>query len=676
MNRRFSGSIIGLWPVALAIALLAQTLCSMLGAAPLARADTAAPHYTGWAMEAYPGDSVETIKAEMARQLKAGANVVWLGQNNPGEVIAGKAEPALSYAVWAAYLDAQSPDHAVAAAILQAQMNALEAAKSLGVQVIMPIGYQIQMGRTWNQAHPDDLRVGQDGGHYNAGGRSASFYSPSYRRDIMAYYRWVEGNLVRPYAGTILMLNLADEPNDGDYSTWTDRAFAARYGFRLHQAGTDPARQTQVGRFEAEYIADYAAWSAAQWQGIDPAVRVTFSFDGGYSRYMHEGPDLEAIFRNAPANLTITFDAFPRDGLYATPLRNGDLATLFALVRTLGHYAAVYNRPLWLWSTANSWGLNGASSDPGNIADAVANGIYLAQLVNQGGGSLQGLAVWNYNIHGQGLYNDTHHLTYNPDVMFARVSAGFAAIRAIMAAPPAVPDTVILAPNERTLRQAGAARVMRAVDVYDWTALAAPARDGAAAITLTHLDGETLPGLRSVIVLARTPADLALADRGALLSLLGHGGTVVAATAVAQALIGTTAQSTPVASSGADTMAVRRLQTPQGTLLAVDGGPVERLFSDAGQPWAAGLWVQVLHRPVQRSGYLIDAGGVTLLYSGLARDGASILVTIPAGAPGALTVYDTYGAVDKTIPLDGRARTMAVLVPRRSYALIPPAGAQ
>ena len=64
-----------------------------------------------------------------------------------------------------------------------------------------------------------------------------------------------------------------------------------------------------------------------------------------------------------------------------------------------------------------------SGADPGHIADAVANGIYLAQLARQTGGDLRGIAVWNYNIRGQGLYNDTHRLTYNPDQMFARVSA-------------------------------------------------------------------------------------------------------------------------------------------------------------------------------------------------------------------------------------------------------------
>src|SRR5215472_16818003 len=42
--------------------------------------------YAGWAMEAYPKDTLATLKSEMSRQAAAGANVVWLGHNNPGDV--------------------------------------------------------------------------------------------------------------------------------------------------------------------------------------------------------------------------------------------------------------------------------------------------------------------------------------------------------------------------------------------------------------------------------------------------------------------------------------------------------------------------------------------------------------------------------------------------------------
>jgi hypothetical protein len=659
----------------LAVGILLGTVLGYMAraGAPGAQHPAAAvSHYAGWAMDAYPGDSVATLTAEMRRQLDAGANVVWIGHNNPGEVSLTKHEPGLSYAVWAAYMDPRSPDHAAALAMITAQRHALEAARNLGVKVVLPVGYQIQMGAAWAAAHPRDMRRNADGTLYNQGGHSASFYAPDYRRDILAYYQWVDATFVRPFSDTVFMINIADEPQDGDWSIWADRAFRAQHGYGLFQAGSDPARQEAVGRFQADYIAQYAAWSAEQWQAINPAIMVTESFDGGYGRYMHEGPDLEAIFRDTPANFVVTFDAYPRDGLYNTALREQDLITLFNLIRTLGYYSHLYGKPLWLWSTANSWGLNGASSDPGGIADAVANGIYLAQLVNQAGGDLQGIAVWNYNIKTQGLFNDTHTLTYDPNQMFARVSAGFALWRQIMAAPAGQVDTVILAPNEAALRQAGAKRLNRADDLYHWSSLAMPVRSDMAAVTLTHVDGEVPPALRTAIVLAPHAADLSALDRRTLLSLLSHGGTVVADGDVSTDLAGAHAPAQALGTGGTPALSVQRVTAPSGTLLTVDGGPVEYLFDDANAAWAAPIWQQILGHSPQISGYLLSAAGETLLYSGTARDGASMSLRLPAvSVTEQLSLYDTTGALERTLAVTGGPGAVHVELARRSYALLP-----
>jgi hypothetical protein len=621
-------------------------------------------------MDAYPGDSTATLEAEMRKQVAAGANVVWLGHNNPGEVDQTKGEPGLSYAVWQALNITSSPRHGDALAMSQAVHRALDAAKSIGVKVVLPVGYQIQMGQAWNAAHPNDLRIDGRGQVYWNGGNSASFFSPNYQHDILAYYKWIDTNFIRPYSGAIQMVNIADEPSDGDYSVWADRAFRAQHGYGMDQVGKNPSRLMALGRFQAEYIANYAAWSATQWLQIDPAVRVTLSFDGGYSRYKHEGPDLEAIFRKAPSNFVVTFDAYPRDGLYSTPMRPGDLPALFALIRTLGHYSAVYHRPLWLWSTANSWGLNGASSDPGNIADAVANGIYLAQLVNEGGGTLQGMAVWNYNIKGQGLFNDTHKYYYSPDRMFERVSASFPLLRAIMAAPPTQPDSIILASNAHDVLVGGQIRAMRALDSYDWTSLVALARDDVSAPVLTHLAGENLSHVHSAIVLDRSATDLTAADRTALARLLSAGGSVIASTSVARALAATAAPWRTVVTGGTPAMSIQQSDARHGTLLAVAGGPVEQLFTDANQSWASNITKTVLHRPVQFGGYLVHAGGATLLYSGQASPGASMRVSLPLpGSQSTLTVYNTSGGAIRTISLKGRSGTVRVYLPRRSYAL-------
>ena len=624
--------------------------------------------YAGWAMDAFPGDSVQTLTAEMGKQVRAGANVVWLGHNNPGEVDAAKHEPGLSYAVWAAYRDPANPKHTDAMAMVEAQQRALAAAKGLGVRVVLPVGYQIQMGATWNAAHPQEMRRNADGHFYVHGQRSAAFDSPDYQRDILAYYRWVDATFVRPYTGTVTMLNIADEPADGDYSVWADRVFRAGHGYGLLEAGTDPARQRAVGRFQATYIARYAAWSAQQWLAIDPEVKVTLSFCGGYGRTQHEGPDLEAVFRDTPSNFVVTFDAYPRDGLYDTPLRQQDLVALFALIRSLGYYSHVYGKPLWLWSTGNSWGLNGSSPDPGGIADAVVNGIYLAQLVNQVGGSLQGIAVWNYNIPTQGLYNDTHHLLYNPNQMFARVSASFPLLTRIMAAPPGRPDAVVLAPNDGALRLAGAGLLQRAIDGYEWSSLAALAQSDVPAPVLTHLDGAQLPALRTAIVLARTASDLDAADRQALRALLAAGGTVVAGTAVT-AMLGGGGHQAIRANGGTPPFTVRQIPVIAGTLLSVQGGPVESLFAARNVSWAGSLWRQVLHRTIQPDGYTVSGGGVTLLYSGpVAAIAMMRLPAATAGAAAPLQIYDANGAL---LPADAaRGTSGALLLPRRSYALL------
>lgn len=637
-------------------------------------APAVAAHFAGWAMDVYPGDSEARIESEMRRQIDAGATIVWLGHDNPGEVDARKREPGLAYAVWAAYRDPGAPRHGDGVAMVRAQIRALDAARALGVRVVLPIGYQTQMGSAWNLVHPGSARRLADGSAYNGPDPTnigASFLAPDYRHDIIAYYHWVDTTFVRPYSHTILMLNLADEPKEGDYSIWADRAFRSGRGYGLHDAGADPKRQLAVGRFESGYVADYAAWSARQWQAIDPSVRVTMSFDGGYSRYMHEGPDLEALFDATPSNFEVTFDAFPRDGLYDTPLRETDLIELFLLVRSLGHYSHLYHRPLWLWSAANSWGLNEASSDPGTIADAVANGMYLAQLARQTGGDLYGIAVWNYNIRGQGLYDDTHHTTYNPDEMFRRVSAALPLLRRIMAAPGGAVTTAILAPNEPALRQAGAALALRASDSYRWSALAAIARSDLAAVVVTHLAGDRdLARVRTVVVLARSLDDLAPGDREEIGAILERAGTIVAAAPVARALAGAGAAVRRVAGGGEPRLDVYREVLRHGVVFGVSGGPVERLFLDANSAWAASTWRVVLRRPAAGTGYAVTDGGFTLLYS--IAPGGSWLTPAPVRGARIIAIsrYDSDGGAITAAAPPTRTGAIAIFVARRTYTLV------
>ena len=75
------------------------------GARP--ESDDRGPRYAGWATEAYPQDSAEKMEQMMTRQRANGANVVWIGHNNPGKWTRRTPSPGLSYAVYEAL---QNPD--------------------------------------------------------------------------------------------------------------------------------------------------------------------------------------------------------------------------------------------------------------------------------------------------------------------------------------------------------------------------------------------------------------------------------------------------------------------------------------------------------------------------------------------------------------------------------------
>ena len=267
--------------------LSALVLCVLLTwPASKAHAQDAPSHYAGWAVEAYPEASAAEIEAMVQRMVDAGANVVWIGHNNPGEVDPDKVEPGLSYAVYEAYLDPGDPRHEAAVAVVEAQHRMLAACRAVGVKAVLPVGYQIQMGEVWNENHPGDLRRDAGGQPLDiyGGGVSASFYAPAYRRDIEAYYRWVDAEFVQPYADVLLMLNLADEPIGGDYSAHAEAEFRRRHGFGFDEVGDDPARQRLLGEFQSRYVVEYAIYSAGLWQEIHPGLPVTMSFDGAQAR--------------------------------------------------------------------------------------------------------------------------------------------------------------------------------------------------------------------------------------------------------------------------------------------------------------------------------------------------------------------------------------------------------
>jgi len=604
--------------------------------------DDHGPRYAGWAMEAYPTLSSSTMEQIVARQQAAGANVVWIGQNNPGEVNAQGAEPGLSYAVYEAFVDDSSPLNADARAIVAAQERLLSAVRAQGLKAVLPIGYQSQMGSVWSAAHPDALRTESRGGiDRTTAVVNASFYSPDYQRDIRRYYEWVDTRFVQPYRDVILMLNLADEPSGGDYSTWADAAFKARNGYGFADVGDDPGRITQLGQFQTNYIADYAAWSAGQWAELEPDLPTTMSFEGATARIHFQLPQVEAVFARTPPTFYPTYDAYPRDGPMDLPLDDTELIRLFTLVRSLGHYSARYNRPFWLWSTANSWGLSQASPQPANVADAVANDYYLALLARQTGGWLQGIAAWNYNIIGQGLYNDTNRTAYDPDTMFARVSESFPRIRQIMAAPAGAARVLILAPTGFPFRLLGASRTVDpfAFRSYDFHRLAVFARDNVPAAVVSTLDGEPVDRLAAIVVLSRYAQDLPADDAARLRDYLSRGGMVIA----------------PRHLSG--------VLGPQAEY--VDGDRVEEAFADTSDAQKRSLWRQAfgVDRAVD-GGFYVATADDALLYT----IGGRLQTEVRLPFPGRGWLADASGYL--TQRLDANGGRLTVSLDKNQYAYL------
>jgi hypothetical protein len=392
--------------------------------------------YTGWAMDVYPDMSEKDIAHHVRRQLREGANFVWIGHNNPGEVDRNKVEPALSYAVYEAYVNSRDPRHEDARELVDAQTRMLDFCLKKNVPVVFPIGYQIQMGEVWNRNHPEHLRRTFEGRIINAGGVSACFYSPQYRRDITKYYRWIVERFIDKYHPVILMVNLADEPFGGDYSQCAEAVFRRRHGRKFVEAAQgDVEEQALLGEFQSNYIAEYASWSADAWHAVCSSIPSTMSFCGYHGREENVMPSVQALFELTPDHFHPTFDVYPRDGSAKRQIKQSDITMLIILLKQLSYLSHKYQRPYWLWTTGNSWGLGQNSPDKANIADALANQFYAASTAVDNRGNLKGIAVWNYNIPNQGLYNDPNPIIYDPDEMFRKVTRILKWLRARLNAP-------------------------------------------------------------------------------------------------------------------------------------------------------------------------------------------------------------------------------------------------
>lgn len=384
----------------------------------------------GWAYEAYPDASSEKMRADFAAMRANGANAVWLGHNNPGQVDARKVEPGMSYAVYAALQNETDPLHNDAQQMFDAVKRALDAARDTGVQVILPIGYQIQMGDAWNAKHPNDLRLTSGGQSLNLfnSGYTASPYAPQYRADMTRYYEWVQRELVAPYQDVIVMLSLADEPMGGDFSAHAKNEFARRYGKTW-----DDLSQTelwQLGEFQSGVIADYAAWSAKEWQRFNSEILTTMSFHGGETARRVWGlPDVEKLFSQTPENFIVTFDAYLHDDLASKPATPDEAAQLKLFLSTLGNFSRAYKKPIALWGGVNAWGLAQESSSPLHLSDAVTNLLLLYDLPARVGGDVWGVFAWNYNVKQQGLENYARPTNFDVRAMQIAVERAFPRLR-------------------------------------------------------------------------------------------------------------------------------------------------------------------------------------------------------------------------------------------------------
>jgi len=604
--------------------------------------------YAGWAADAHPEMTSDQLRSMVKRMLDHKANILWIGHNNPGEVDMAKVEPALSYAVYESYVDKSSPLHQDAEAMVGAQLRLLDACRELGIRVVFPVGYQIQMGRLWNERHPSELRRDPAGNVIDWGGISASFYSEVYRRDIAAFYRWAAEHFVRPYRDIILMVNLADEPFGGDYSPVAETVFRERHGFGFGEVADDPARQRMLGSFQSDYVAEYAAWSAGQWESVCPDVPCTMSFCGWHGRLGNTFPTVSKLFSHTPPNFHVTFDAYPRDGLPSNIIAETDMTSLLAFLRQIGRLSGKYHKPLWLWSTGNSWGLGQASEDKADIADAIANQLYLAMSPVDAGAELAGIAVWNYNVKNQGLYLDTNPVVYDPDDMFRKVSAAFPVVREIAScASRSEEDILLFAPLDYEYEVAGRERSLYSFKLYDLEIISILAKNDLKYGITADLEDRLPAEVRVLISLAPDVRYLLPGHQEGIRDFVRAHGRFVGHRELVRAVFGDEAADAPVICQGDEELPdVRKCAVRQGQVYAVSG-KVESALDDRLECHYARFWRECFGLEKPSRAYVVTSAGRELVYNISGRDAAITRCPDPGAA---IRIVDRHGNQRAEIP--------------------------
>jgi hypothetical protein len=288
------------------------------------------------------------------------------------------------------------------------------------------------------------------------------------------------------------------------------------------------------------------------------------------------------------------------------------------------------------------------------VSDAVANGLYLALLIRQGGGELQGIAYWNYNVKGQGLYNDTHVTTYKPEAMFQRVTDAFPMLRRLMVSKPSRPEVLILAPPSVGHEQIGAARESIRQGGQPYPRLQILAKQGVNAAVVGELSGWPLDGVRAIVVLAPAVRYVSPEDAAILGEYLAAGGRVVASRDFGQALgAGTRSGGDPIAGG---------LVEQRGSLFIA---PAESavLFEENHSQDLSGFWQEVLGLNRVQPGYRIVTGEYAFLYN-LGPDVTTIRSAVPYRAMGHR--FDEHGHPVEWIHSPYPRATLG----RREYALL------
>jgi hypothetical protein len=596
--------------------------------------------YAGWAADAHPEMTSDELRSMVGRMLDHDANLLWIGHNNPGEVGVDKWEPALSYAVYESYVDGAGSLHDAAKAMIDAQYRLLDACLDLGMRVVFPVGYQIQMGRLWNERHPSELRRDPSGNVIDWGGVSASFYSEIYQRDIAGFYEWTVEKFIQPYREIILMVNLADEPFGGDYSPVAERVFISQHGFGFDEVGEDRDRQRLLGRFQSDYVVEYAKWNAEAWGEVCPDVPCTMSFCGWHGRLANTFPTVPALFTETPDSFHVTFDAYPRDGLPSNPIAETDMTSLLAFLRQIGRLSGQCGKPLWLWSTGNSWGLGQASGDKADIADAIANQLHLAMVPVDAGAHLAGIAVWNYNVKNQGLYLDTNPIVYDPDDMFRKVSATFPVVREIASNwKPSPEDVLLYAPVEYEYDIAGKERALYGSKVYDLEAISVLAKNDVKFNLVAGLD-DLERGVTTLISLVPDAEFFDPRDVERIRSLVRSGGKFVGHRELVRTLFGDEAADAPVICQGDEELPdVRKRASGEGEVYTVSGR-IEAVLDQQLDCHFACFWRDCLGVDQLSRAYVVTNGEIELVYNMSRRD---VPIAKPASSGGTLTIYDRHG---------------------------------